>query len=92
MSVAYSPAWRHHWRQRRQEPGLRATARRHRPVLEELSGGALEYMDIAPGRDVPVPLAVFCALCFGQRRIWEPAEDGTLLPVVCEACGGAGRV
>jgi hypothetical protein len=37
----------------------------------------------APGRP--------CPLCWGQRKIWDPGPLG-LLPVICEACAGTGRV
>ena len=32
-----------------------------------------------------------CPACWGQRAIWEPSVLG-LVPVVCEACAGKGRV
>jgi hypothetical protein len=31
-----------------------------------------------------------CALCWGQRAIWEPFL-GSLIPVICEGCRGTGR-
>ena len=45
----------------------------------------------------PAPLAPagtsFCATCWGQGRILEPArnEEG-LIPVLCPCCGGEGTV
>jgi hypothetical protein len=31
-----------------------------------------------------------CAMCWGQRMIWEPGPLG-LVPVVCASCAGTGR-
>lgn len=90
--MAYSPAWRLHWLQERQLPGLRAVARRHAPVLEEFTA------DLGAGREVvflviPAPrVLVDCPTCWAQRRIWEPAEDGSLIPLLCPGCEGRGRV
>lgn len=74
-------------------PGLRATANRFRPLLTEISGGPMEYLDLGAGRDVALPPVVrgtFCPFCWGQRRIWEPGPLG-LCPVVCDGCAGTGR-
>src|ERR1700757_5006394 len=48
----------------------------------------IELVDAASGikRDVPFPVAVTCGTCFGNG-----AAPGTS-PVVCETCGGAGRL
>jgi hypothetical protein len=35
-------------------------------------------------------LARQCAVCWGQRAVWEPGPLG-LVPVVCDTCGGTGR-
>ncbi|MDX6645112.1 MAG: hypothetical protein QOK40_839 [Miltoncostaeaceae bacterium] len=45
----------------------------------------------------PLPLiapdTASCAVCWGQRRVWEEAPNGEgLVPRVCEGCHGAGLV
>ena len=40
---------------------------------------------------VATPRGDDCAMCWGQRMIWEPGPLG-LLPVVCAGCEGAGHV
>lgn len=95
--MSFSSVWDRRELQQRLLPGLRATAARHRPVLEEWS------VDLAPGRevrDLVAPLAELapvrlpqrpCPKCWGQKRIWEPGVLG-LVPVVCDGCAGRGLV
>lgn len=35
--------------------------------------------------------ATFCALCWGQAYVLEPARNGEgLIPLPCDGCGGTG--
>jgi hypothetical protein len=72
-------------------PSLHATADRHRAPLEEFRGAGLEAVDIAPGREIYIPVGPPrpCAHCWGQRTILHRGEYGwDRMP--CGRCFGSG--
>jgi hypothetical protein len=62
--------------------------RRERAAGHRRAGSAWAAADLrlrSPAAGAPQ-----CAMCWGQRMIWEPGPLG-LLPVRCDGCLGTGR-
>ena len=67
-------------------------------VRESPNGASVDYRSWADWRTARArPEALWlraaggqCAVCWGQRSVWEPGPLG-LVPVVCADCAGTGR-
>lgn len=69
---------------------------RHWRASRELAADA-DSVNVTPGPSPPTggrPVdAAFCPCCWANGRILSPAANGEgLVPLVCDACAGTGRV
>ena len=83
--MSYWPGHERRALMRRLEPGLVATAERHRAPLQEWT------TDLGAGRAVVIPIGPPrpCSWCWQQRRIWHAAQEG-LVALPCDRCFGSG--